>query len=64
MSHLFMDLKATEYGAGDEGESVYGENADFIVGLGNCKIIRYLVTTSSINQWCFTSVVVMAMPFR
>jgi hypothetical protein len=37
MSHLFMDLKATEYGAGDEGESVYGEKADFSEGLGTCR---------------------------
>jgi hypothetical protein len=27
----------TEYGAGDEGESVYGENADFKSGLGICE---------------------------
>lgn len=40
--HLFIDLKAIPYGAGDEGESVYGEKADCNEGLGTWKIIRFL----------------------
>lgn len=62
LSHLFIDLNATEYGAGDEGESVYGEKADFNPGLGTCGSLEPLVTPYGPDQWCCTIVVVIAMP--
>jgi hypothetical protein len=64
MSHLFMDLNASENGAGDEGESVYGEKADLRPGLGIYELISRLDIPRWSIQWCRTIVVVVAIAFR